>query len=45
MYNVKTVATTGNITMDFNEKQSFECASGKIKDEITLCMPALTDDG
>jgi hypothetical protein len=39
------VATTGNITRHFDEKQSFECASGKIKDEIFLCMPALTDDG
>jgi len=39
------VATTGNITMDFDEKQNFECASRKIKDEISICMPALTDDG
>jgi hypothetical protein len=31
--------------MDFDEKQSFECASRKIKDEISLCMPALRDDG
>jgi len=31
--------------MDFDEKQSFECASEKIKDEIFLCTPALRDDG
>jgi hypothetical protein len=31
--------------MDFDEKQSFERTGGKIKDEISLCMPALTDDG
>jgi hypothetical protein len=44
-YIIQTVASTGNTTMDFDEKQSFECTRKKTKDEIFLCMRALRVDG